>query len=47
MGYVFGSVARGGEYRDVDVAVMPSPSMANGAVAWRQLIAQCVVADWQ
>ncbi len=38
-GYVFGSVARGGRFRDVDVAVMPSDSMPAGAVAWGRLIA--------
>lgn len=39
-GYVFGSVVRGGAYRDVDVAVMPRESMATGAVVFGQLIAQ-------
>lgn len=36
--YVFGSVARGQRYRDVDVAVMPSTSMPSSAVLWGQLI---------
>lgn len=38
--YVFGSVARGGPFRDVDVAIMPSASMPSGAVAWGQLVAR-------
>ena len=38
--YVFGSVARGTSYRDVDVAVMPAASLPKGAVAWGQLVAQ-------
>ncbi len=38
--YVFGSVARGTTYRDVDVAIMPAPSMPPGAVAWGQLVAR-------
>jgi predicted nucleotidyltransferase len=38
--YVFGSVARSGSYRDVDVAVMPAASMAPGAVAWGRIIAR-------
>lgn len=37
--YVFGSVARGVPFRDVDVAIMPSPSMPRGAVAFGVLIA--------
>lgn len=36
---MFGSVARGGPFRDVDVAIMPSPSTPAGAVAWGQLVA--------
>jgi predicted nucleotidyltransferase len=39
-GYVFGSVARGEPYRDVDIAVMPAPTMAERAVAWGQLMAR-------
>lgn len=38
--YVFGSVVRGGSYRDVDVAVMPADDMPDGAVAWGQRIAE-------
>jgi predicted nucleotidyltransferase len=38
--YVFGSVARGGPFRDVDVAVMPAADMPGGAVAWGQWIAR-------
>lgn len=38
--YVFGSVARGGPFRLVDVAIMPSASMPSGAVAWGQLVAR-------
>ncbi|MFO1076706.1 MAG: nucleotidyltransferase domain-containing protein [Planctomycetota bacterium] len=37
---VFGSVARGEAGRDLDIAVMPSPTMPAGAVAWGQLIAR-------
>lgn len=37
-GYVFGSVARGEAYRDVDVAIMPAASMPAGAVAWGRLL---------
>ena len=37
--YVFGSVARRTAYRDVDVALMPSPTMPAGGVAWGQRIA--------
>lgn len=38
--YVFGSVARGERYRDVDVAVMPRAGALTGAVAWGQLVAR-------
>ncbi len=38
--YVFGSVARGKEGRDVDVAVMPAASLPAGAVAWGQIVAR-------
>ena len=38
--YVFGSVARGEPFRDVDVAIMPSASMPIGAVAWGLLVAR-------
>jgi predicted nucleotidyltransferase len=37
--YVFGSVARRTAYRDVDVALMPAPTMPAGGVAWGQRIA--------
>jgi predicted nucleotidyltransferase len=39
-GYVFGSVTRGGDFRDVDVAIMPADTMAAGAVVWGSLIAR-------
>lgn len=38
--YVFGSVTRRDEFRDVDVAIMPADTMAQGAVAWGGLIAR-------
>lgn len=38
--YVFGSVARGTSYRDVDVAIMPADSMPAGAVAWGSIVAR-------
>lgn len=38
--YVFGSVARGEAGRDLDVAVMPAPTMPAGAVAWGEIIAR-------
>lgn len=38
--YVFGSVARGQPFRDVDVAVMPAASALDGAVVWGQLVAR-------
>jgi predicted nucleotidyltransferase len=38
--YLFGSAARGPRYRDVDVAVMPAPSMPGGGVAWGQIVAR-------
>lgn len=38
-GYVFGSVVRGGSFRDVDVAVMPGPGLPPGAVVWGQMVA--------
>ncbi len=42
--YVFGSVARGGPFRDVDIAVMPTSGMPGGAIAWGQMIARLEVA---
>ena len=39
-GYVFGSVARGMAYRDVDVAIMPAASMSAGAVAWGAVVSR-------
>ncbi|MBK8097763.1 MAG: hypothetical protein IPK26_11690 [Planctomycetes bacterium] len=39
-GYVFGSVARGGRYADVDVAIMPGPQFPPGAVAFGDLVAR-------
>ncbi|MBZ0151311.1 MAG: nucleotidyltransferase domain-containing protein [Planctomycetes bacterium] len=39
-GYVFGSVTRHDHFRDVDVAIMPSPTMPTGAVAFGALIAR-------
>lgn len=39
-GYVFGSLARGETFRDVDVALMPSAGMPDGAVAWGQIVAR-------
>jgi predicted nucleotidyltransferase len=38
--YVFGSVARGGAGRDVDVALMPAAEMPRGAVCWGSCIAR-------
>ena len=38
--YVFGSVARGEDGRDVDVAIMPAATMPKGAVAWGQIVAR-------
>lgn len=38
--YVFGSVARGTGYRDLDVALMPGPGMPSGGVAWGERIAR-------
>lgn len=38
--YLFGSVARHAAYRDVDVAIMPGPTMPGGLVAFGQLVAK-------
>jgi predicted nucleotidyltransferase len=38
--YVFGSVARGEPFRDVDLAVMPRAGSLTGGVAWGLLIAR-------
>lgn len=38
--YVFGSVARGEPFRDVDIAIMPSADLPAGAVAWGQWVAR-------
>ncbi|MFY9343920.1 MAG: nucleotidyltransferase domain-containing protein [Planctomycetota bacterium] len=38
--YVFGSVVRGGTFRDVDVAVMPTKEMPPSALVWGQLTAR-------
>jgi len=39
-GYVFGSVARGTTYRDVDVAVGAAPSMPAGILPFGQIVAR-------
>lgn len=40
-GYVFGSVARGTTtYRDVDVAIMPAPTMPPGILPFGQIVAR-------
>lgn len=39
-GYLFGSCARGGAFRDVDVAVMPKPDVYSSGIEWGQLIAR-------
>lgn len=38
--YLFGSVARGKTWRDVDVALMPASTMPDGAVTWGQITAR-------
>jgi predicted nucleotidyltransferase len=38
--YLFGSAVRDARHRDVDVAVMPAPSMPAGGVAWGQIVAR-------
>jgi predicted nucleotidyltransferase len=38
--YLFGSAARSPHHRDVDVAVMPAPSLPAGAVVWGQIVAR-------
>ncbi len=37
--YLFGSLARGEPFRDVDVAVMPAPEFPSGLVYWGRLVA--------